>query len=285
MVRQLLFKSDGVVATGVLPGGYLFPEAGVLSHAVLQIRPPTAGVITLALEIDGALARTAEGERLEFTIASVPRSGPGSATQPQAEVVVRKVEGISGLVVPEGALVRWRVVAFSAPVEDGPLPVSVALAYRAGTYAVAFVRAHELTVRWVNGGERLALFDYDPDTRTFSETLESEGLSAARATLTGGADFTAVIEGVTVLQCAGGKLQCGALVALGGVATPEAPRLEFLVNDRRVATLTRGGVLRVARAVEGEPVESAAGFSFSGGGTVRAVLTEQALTLAGIEIV
>src|SRR5439155_14454779 len=113
-----------------------------------------------------------------------------------------------------------------------------------------------LTVAWVSGLERLTLFNYNPATHGFAEA--APGLSAGRASITNaGPDnsLAIAIQGTTALVVADGKLIVGEL-RVDGMATREFPRLEFVIGGRRVATLTKSGILRVSDIGEVAAIEA-----------------------------
>lgn len=140
--------------------------------------------------------------------------------------------------------------------------------------------APSLTVVWVNGQERLVLFSYDTGTRQFVET--SAGLASGRAMMVNGPSLAVTLQGVVRLAGTAGRLQVAGLSDYGGTATGIAPRLEFMIGTKRVASLT-AAELRVSQVTEAATLTTGGNqFEFLGGGGVVAVLTSAGLVVLNV---
>jgi len=271
-MKQLYSHLDTVLgAGGYLLGAWRFTGETTLIHAVLQVQPPRSGNITIGLEIDG-------------TVGEVFSIGPNANPDDPSEVVIQRPLGLD---LAANSFFRWRVVEFTSPIEDGPLKTSATIGYVSQGVAQVFVLSPQLSVDWVKGEERFTLFDYDPTTGLFLETAEAEGLSAGRAAIDIHARdrVTVTIEDATALRVTSGLVQAAEVDALGGVATNESPRLEFIANGERAATLTKSGVLRVARVTQDAPESANTVFSFHSLQALSATLSAEGLVCSGIQIV
>ncbi|HEY1171045.1 MAG TPA: hypothetical protein VGH19_06700 [Verrucomicrobiae bacterium] len=137
-----------------------------------------------------------------------------------------------------------------------------------------------LYVQWVNGSESLRLFEYNPTTKTFSES--QTGLATGRASI-GNAPFNVQIQSTQAWWVADGVLTCHDLVEDAGIAPSEKPRLEFWRGTRRLATVGKAGLVRVFELTEATPSASASKFQFlAAGSTLAATLGEEGLTANSI---
>lgn len=129
----------------------------------------------------------------------------------------------------------------------------------------------EMFVNWVNGPEKLRLFDYNPSTHQFTEA--SSGVSATRATIDNSTGFTATIQGTVAARSIGDQLASDEFICNGGTAASESPRLEFFIGSQRVATLTKTGLFYVGDIDEAASVTAGTNrFSFHGTGGVIATI-------------
>ncbi len=115
-----------------------------------------------------------------------------------------------------------------------------------------------MTVRWVNGRERLTLFHY----KNGQDFLEAApGISTGRAVI--GRD-SILIQGSQVLALTAGQLRVASMKTscLGS----EATRIEFLIGRASVCTLSSAG-MSVPRFVQSETIDPDPGaFQFFNGG-------------------
>ncbi len=217
------------VVGGYLLGTYAWPTAQRLG-AVRVRRPAGAGALTVTLEVAGVLGT----------------AYPLPATAAESEVtwtVAREVRA--------GAAVRWQVTEYT----EGAEPTGLALMLE----VTAVVVARALTVRWVQGAERLDLFTYAAGT--FTAAVAALALGRAGFTPVGGG-LTITLAGVEVLRGAGdGTLYTAAVQAGAGVATE--PRLEFLVGGGPIAWLSPTG-LTVPAAHQATPAENPEQFWLGG---------------------
>lgn len=273
-MNPVLYQINGVLpADQYLPGQYQWPYAVQLTSALLDCQsPPSSGTLILTLEVGGVL------QSFQFTIPS----GVGGMVVPRSMNVL----------VPANTPVRWLATFANAP-EDTATQLAIMLqAVPQSTSQVAAIQP-KLTVQWVNGRERLTLFNYDANTRTFTET--SPGISTGRATLTqsGNTQLTISIgmslPQTEVLNVSGMQFFAPAFIAIGGVASGQTPRLLFNVDNVTVATLATDG-LRVVELSEDDPpvlAPSDAGFysrfEFYSSGVLTAVLNGQGLTALDLE--
>jgi hypothetical protein len=264
-MNPVLFEMEGVLTDSqYLLGEYSFTKPVQINKALLTCRPPSRGTLGLVLEVDGV-----ETPVVFIVLASA-----------QAEVTQSRD---LSLVVPANATLRWKAHFDGAP-ENAASKASITLSpieFRVGAQPA-------LTVTWVNGLERLTLFNYAPATHGFTEA--APGLSAGRASITNtGPDnsLTIAIQDTTALVVADGKVIAGEL-RVDGVATQESPRLEFVIGGRRVATLTKSGVLRVLDITEVAAIEAlsvsllSSQFAFFSNGAATAVLSPAGVTALNI---
>jgi hypothetical protein len=263
-MNPVLFEMEGGLTDNkYLLGEYSFTKPVQINKALLTCRPPSRGTLGLVLEVDGA-----ETPVVFIVLASV-----------QAEVTQSRD---LSLVVPANATLRWKAYFDGAP-ENAASKASITLSpieFRVGAQPA-------LTVTWVNGLERLTLFNYSPATHAFAEA--APGLSAGRASITNtGPDnsLTIAIQGTTALVVANAKVYAQQFQT--GVATQESPRLEFVIGGRRVATLTKSGVLRVLDITEVAAIEAlsvsllSSQFAFFSNGAATAVLSPAGVTALNI---
>ncbi len=147
------------------------------------------------------------------------------------------------------------------------------------------VLAAPLFVQWVNPGaggarESLRLFEYDAGTHGFTESVP--GLSSGRAAFTQN-PFAATIQGSPAMSLSGVAVVCHSLIAMGGTAAYESePRLEFWRGARRLASVTKSGILRVPDVLEASPSDGSDRFALVSGGTVQAVISPIGLVANGV---
>lgn len=261
-MAPILFELSGVLPDSqYLLGDYSFGYPVKLLQALLTCRPPSSGSLTLTLEVGGVLTSTS------FYVSA---STQGEVTQALDLSVI----------VPANASVRWQA-AFNGAPEDAASYASVTMNMVPYSGAIS---SPPMGVIWVNQTERLNLFMYDPGSHGFTETVL--GISQGRASIVNsGPDntLTISIQGQSVLVVENGAVCAQQFQAIGGVATSESPRLEFMIGSQRVATLTGSGVLRVANIVEAVPSAVSPGqYAFYSQGELTAVLAATGLTAVGI---
>jgi len=172
-------------------------------------------------------------------------------------------------VLAANAEVRWRCL--SGPSNAESALTLIGLNLMAAPAGEAVVPTSALSVIWVNGQERLPLFEYQPATRQFVEG--SQGIASGRAEIENVPNFSVRIQGELAMQIdANRSLFINKLVAIGGVGTVESPRIEFHAGRQRWAALTKEGTLRVADVHETNPTEGADRFELFGNGQLSASL-------------
>lgn len=267
-MNPVLFQRNGVQPGGAyLPGQYRWSFPVRLNSAQIVCQPPSAGVLTLTLEIGGELSDT------QLTI-------------PAGNAAVNRSIDIEAL-VPANTFVRWKA-SHDGGVENASRNVALTLFGVPQSVSEAAASRSTLTVQWINGPERLTLFNYDAATHAFTETIT--GISDGRAAILQDATrLTIAIRASLVLAMAGGICFVPEFVALGGVATVHSPRLVFCVNNVPIATLT-ASELRVTDLVEDDPdvlTPSDEGFydrfEFYSDGVLTAALTEAGLTAKALQ--
>lgn len=266
-MQPILYPVNGLWQQGrYLLGAYRWAYPVRLEAANLTVRPPASGSLTLTLEVGGSLTDVA------FTVGS----GAGSD-----EVSLDRDVAV---LVPANQWVRWLVTASTVPEEDAASFGSVTVQPYAQSVTQASVPASVYQVGWVEGvSGRVIVFGYDPATHTFTGTSAAAG-RAAFVNNGPDASLSVRIGAAEVLRVAAGEIRCNEFFALGSVATAEVPRLEFLVDGARVATLSATGALRVAQVTE-DPASLAGlgGFQFYSGGALTAVLAKTGLYAAAIQ--
>lgn len=249
-----IFRHDGaLVADEYFSGHYSWGTRQLLSTASLVCRPPVSGTVEIALEIGGVLE-----EDRTFVVPAIE--------QPEFRVTLALNE-----IVEIGEEVRFKVTAFDG--EPGDEAINAAITLVSVPESMAGCRTltdFDLWVRWVDGDEVLRLFDYFPLTHVFVES--QPGIATGRATLTnGGPDttFTIAIQAVDAMSVVSGQLRVNEFnerfVPTG------IPRLEFMEGQRRLAALTKTGVLYVAHLVEATAAPGDDRFEFYSGGQLSAV--------------
>lgn len=239
-MNPVLFQVDGVVPTDYLPGLYQWAFPVQLTAATLSCQqPPSAGVLTLTLEVAGA------AQTVQFSLAA----GSSPVTTPQAMNVL----------VPANGLVRWQA-SFTGTPDQAAQKLSISLQMVPQSVAQVATLAPQLTLRYLNGSTRLTLFTYDPVANAYTEV--SPGISTGLLTLTqtGNTQISFALPSGAQLVVANGKVAAPALIARGGVVSTFSPRVQFCVNGLPIAVLAQDG-LRVVQLTEGTPVLPAAGSS------------------------
>lgn len=264
ILNPILFQTASpLVADKYMGGHYKWSHDVLLQSALLTCVPPRAGYITFTLEVAGALTD------VSFTVSS--------STQ------VEVVEEITLLqAVAAGSVIRWKVTASTA-IDDAAWQASITMHGVPKSFGSVTVQTPALTVVWVNGPERLVLFDYDPATHSFSETVS--GISSGRASITrsGDTQLEISLQSILALRCQSDTLYINGLEALGGVAATESPRLEFMVGQTRVATLTKTGVLRIVEIDEADPAVDSHAFGFYSNGSLTANIGVTGLKAKNVE--
>lgn len=196
-------------------------------------------------------------------------------------VVAESINTIFPLLYRAAALAELRWV-----VTDGPGDVThLALTLVAAEVGVSIAPATDLWVQWVDGPEKLRLYDYESATHAFTEHVA--GLAASRALLENATEFNAVIQAEDVMRMtSGGVLQMNLLYCYGGTgALEQVPRLEFMAGTRRLATLTQTGTLYVPDFTEEASVTGGSDrFELYGGSALAAVLGGNGVNLRAVEL-
>lgn len=182
--------------------------------------------------------------------------------------------------LPAYAEVRWK--CFSGPGNPENALTLIGLNLLATRASDATVPSSALTISWVNGQERLPLFEYQPATRQFVEV--SRGIAVGRAEVVNAPNFRVSIQSALAMQIDTDRvLSVNKIVAIGGVGTSENPRVEFHAGRQRLATLTKAGTLRVADVNEENPRGGADRFELNGNGQLSASLGPKILVAHKIE--
>jgi hypothetical protein len=90
-------------------------------------------------------------------------------------------------------------------------------------------------------------------------------------------------EAVALRVAANQVLSLNQLVVTGGVGTSETPRLEFFQDNRRLATLTKDGTIRVLDVEEDSPQGGDDRFELYADGKLAATLGPTGLVAQQIE--
>jgi hypothetical protein len=219
-MSPVLFELNGVLPNGkYLLGQPRFRSPVRLTQAVLTCRPPATGTLTLALEVGGLLSGVA------FTVRA------------STDDEVRQTLGLS-LSLPANTLLRWK-----ASFDDAPENAASNVAISVGVQAQGILANPRpaLGLVWVNRQERSTLFAYDPVAHSFFET--AAGISSGRASVTAsGSNLIFAFNGAAALVITAGGIETPCLRE-GSLVTAESPRLEFMADGLRVATLTATGLL------------------------------------------
>lgn len=271
-MNPVIYQLSGVLPEDkYVPGQYQWSIPVQLSTALLDCQPPSTGTLTIILEVGGVL------KSFRFTVAA----GTSPLAIPQSVNVL----------VPANTAVRWKASFAGAP-EDAAVELSITLQpVEQSISQVAAVRP-QLTVQWANGKERLTLFNYNPDTHSFTET--STGISAGRAVIVQAGDASLSIYIGTppmgkVFQALSSAIWANSFIAIGGTASGQSPRLSFMVGNATIATLA-ADALRIPNLIEDmspalTPTDAGyyCRFEFYSGGILTGVLNASGLTALGLE--
>ena len=255
-MRPVLYQINGPLTDGrYLPGEYKWPVAVVLTRAELDCWAGARGTLTLTLEVGGVLT----GESFQV--------GPENSRWQTALQLLAYV--------PANTLVRWKA-SFTGSAEDAPTQMAV-VAY---PFLPADIINPALRLNWVNGWERWPLFNYDPATGLYTQ---APGAIQSRVTLTQGATFSVVIDGVESLRVAGGIFYANDF-DVRGVASADRPQVQFVMGGTVLAMLT-GTAFYLPDLTEGAPAALVAEdpnyfrrFSFLNNGNLEATLDGDGLT-------
>lgn len=255
-----LFKQTGAMAANdYLLGHYRWPQVMRIAAATLECQPGSETVV-VELWIGGA----ATGHK--FFI-------------PPSDLPYYRHTLTLGLDVPEDTEIRMRVIA--APTGHGVTGLGVTL--NAASAELFTVPDPEMFVLWVNGAERLRLFDYNPLTRVFSEN--SPGISTGRATFTNAGDntFTISIQAAIAAVVDATRTLDASLALVENMGASEEPRVEFWWGDARLACISKSGVVRAPWFTESAPVAAAGRFQFYGNGSLAATIGSEGITAAALK--
>lgn len=279
MKPPVLYQLNGMLpANKYLLGQYRWPYAVRITGALLQVgQPPSGGALELHLEVGGV-----DQGRI-FTV--------GAEIRP-AVPLVQEARELS-VAVAANTWVRIQGI-FNASPEESAGYLSVTLTSGAQSVTDVALSRPTLQVGWVNGEERLILFDYDAASHTFTPTLFGAlgvGSPTVKASLlaVGTTSLSFYIRGVEVFRVAAGKVTVGILTE-GATGGPSSPRLEFLVDGVRVGSVDSAGQLSVAALEENTPPtwtpsdeEFYERFLFYSGGVVTGQINAQGLLAEEVE--
>ena len=252
MQVPIVFQLNGTLSyVRYLPGQYQWPSAARLTAALVVCPFPLANTLTLQLEVGGVLT----GDVIELPLVSaMPQSYPLAVP------------------VPANSAVRWRA-SVAGNVLGAPMQVQVTVVWE----PVAGVAPVDLSLQWVNGPERLRLFNYDPANQSFTDV--SNGLSVGRAFVDPSNGISFFLQGVEQLRVRNGVVQSPNFGV--GVPFTGMPRLEFTRNGLAMGVLSGDGFF-VPELIElsGFPASGSNGFDFYTNATLTATLGNGALWLA-----
>lgn len=265
----MIFENGGQWVDGeYLLGAYQWPYDVTLGDAILDCQPPSVGAFSVQMELAG-----------------VPQAEAFSVPASAARI---KLTQTFNLTVPANTMVRWRISA-DPGIEGNASAGAITLAVTPAGISQTAAPANLYQVIHRSGpAAGLVVFNYDPATAVFTPTAEAAGLVSITGARLNGASAAinlAVDGGVTrVLAAAAGRIQANSFFEMGGVATSEAPRLEFMINGARIATLSKLGCLRTATITENADIldltDPAEGFAFYSAGQLTALLTPSGLIAA-----
>lgn len=196
-------------------------------------------------------------------------------------VATLRINGIAGVAIPANAELRWARVSGPAATEDAAMDIS--LVVEVGPMGEGSAGYTGLEVRWVGamGMTPLPLYEFNPATNGFDEV--TPGIATGKASVAGGSNFTATIDGTLAAKARADGVNVNLLWetgALGGLTAADFPALEFWIGPDgypgRVATLTKSGVMRVLSATEPASLAGVSAgddrFRFYFGGVLKGVL-------------
>lgn len=259
-------KNAIFIANGILyPGNYLlghFKWNGdvFVQSALITVTPPSTGTVKIALEVNGGLTGH------EFII-------PQGTEETKLNLTLN-------LALQAGQVLRWKVTQFDAAPQNAAFAASITL----GVFNQnqIFVPPKILQIRWVNGPEKMILFNYSNAANTYTEAAAGMAANRLEIVNAGPEDSLQInfLNGSSLqaLRVAGGIVYTNELEAFGSVnARSEFPYIEFLISGVPVATLTRAGKLRVIALTQDVPALDENQFEFYSGQSLTAAITSQGL--------
>lgn len=221
MIRPIIFKSQQAISDGAFLSGHAsFSRRISLTSALLTAIPPTGS----------------ENLVLTLLINEEPAVGGVFVVPPGASEYVATLT--FNLRVPAGSIIRWQAT-YAGSAGTRAVQVSITMA---GVYADP--QPHPRLRLAYYDGSRLPLYEYDALNKVWGVLIE--GFPYARLDVNEEA-ITFQINGGVVMQFTPDNLIVDSLQAVGSTLIKESPRLEFLVGDTRIASITASGVLVVSR--------------------------------------
>lgn len=260
----VLYQLSGTLGNGqYLPGHYWWTSTVVVTRIQVMGNRPTAGTLTLQLEVDGTLT--------SYSIAIAAGTGPFVVEDSLVASVISNEE------------VRWR-----ASYDGLPEQAASAVCLLMTVAPLGAVALPDLTVR--DGGSGLIYYCYNPTTGLFISTVAASVSPAWTLTQEGQTSLAISFSGTEVFSVRNGVVAVETFYAMGGVATGVVPRAEFWVGDTKVATLTGTGELWVVSLCEGAPSLGSAlalayysQFAFYSNNTLTAILNASGLTALALD--
>ena len=275
---QILFQCNGVLGPGRwLPGAGQWGYATRLTGAALTVRPAAGIAWQLALFVGGLATGNV------FTVAPWVGSGvPG---------VVRRTLALNVL-VPQGAAVQWQVSGGPADQEEWAMEAAVVVTEAPVTTTDAALGVAQFGVNYVDGVST-PVYAYNAASRTWTPTTAAGVLGVGIVNAGPGVSCSIQLTasgrpGMQVLAVAAGQVALGYVIGKGSTRPPVAgPRLDFLINGQRVASLGTDGGLGVVNAQEvapGDPAwtQDVLQFQFYSGGSLAAVLGPSGLVALAV---
>jgi len=253
MINPFVFTFQGPI----LPGQYLLGSpkwtramALLTARIVCQAGASTDPTV-FQLEVDGVLVAK--------TIRVMPRFAGDIINLPLR----------LNYILPANSWLRIKCV--SGPADPADAVRAIGLNLEADESSSVTPSTPEMWVRYVEKGEKIRLFEYDPSTHLFTES--TVGLASTRATLDNATTFAATIKSTTAAHVVGDQFKVNEVICNGGVATNNNPRLEFYIGTKRVASLSQSGLLFVMDVTESATVTGGTDrFEFYGSGVVVATI-------------
>jgi hypothetical protein len=255
-VNPIIFQLAGNLTDGrYVPGEYSWPCAVILNNAAVGCDDyPTAGTLTITLEVGGVLTQQA------FTI------NPSGPLNP---VLTLNVD------IPANTVVRWKASFDGTPAESAD-----GVAIMVYPTLASLQPDPPLTIQWIDGASSLTLFNYV--NGQFVET--SPGISWGLLTISQTTDqILFSVAGTAALLIQNGVCHANDFYAEGMQST-DNPRVQFQIGGVPIANLS-ATALYVVNVNEAPTALGPQGseFDFFNNGVLVAVLSGSGLVAAQIE--
>lgn len=265
-MSPVVYPLSGVLVNGeYLPGHYWWTYPVVITGILWTGQSPSAGTLTLQLEINGVLT--------DYSITIPSGAGTFSGSDELSASV------------PAGQMVRW-LASYSGTPDEAATEVALTMTVAA---AGTMPPLPALTVR--DGATGIIFYTYNPQTAVFTDVIPA-GVGVNWALIQNG-QTSLVIQsnGQTPFSVENGALSAGAFSDASPIAPLGNALAVFYVGNTVVGTVGVDGTFYAASLTEGAPSAGSAltaaywaQFQFWSGGALTATLSAAGLTAADLEV-